>query len=86
MMENISQKYDLFSKCIFWYNFYTVYSAFTGEKVTHQQALNEITQILRTEGITAKNYDDIGMTSDEFDGFEIDTYNYDWHGNAILTL
>lgn len=76
--------YDLYSKLIFWYKFYCVYSGFTGERVSHQQALNEITQYLRNNGVTAATYDILEKTVTEYDNLEITGYNYDWNGINLL--
>lgn len=57
---------------------YGVYSAITGVFTSTQQAMNELTQQLRTNGLTANEYKALDLTADAYTGKNWTAYNYAW--------
>lgn len=57
---------------------YGVYSANTGVFTSVQQAMNELTQQLRTNGLTANEYKALDLTANAYTGKNWTAYNYAW--------
>ena len=58
---------------------YGVYSAITGVFTSTQQAMNELTQQLRENGLTANEYKALDLTADAYTGKNWTAYNYAWN-------
>lgn len=57
---------------------YGVYSAITGAFTSIQQAMNDLTQQLRTNGLTANEYKALDLTADAYTSKKWTAYNYAW--------
>lgn len=57
---------------------YGVYSAITGAFTSIQQAMNELTQQLRTNSLTANEYKELDLTADAYTSKKWTAYNYAW--------
>lgn len=53
-------------------------SPFTGEFVNVRQVVGDLTELHRTSGITARQYDDYDLTATEYDNLHLTAYVYSW--------
>ena len=66
-----------------WHKFiYGVYSAITGVFTSVQQAMNELTQQLRTNGLTANEYKALDLTASGYTAKNWTAYNYAWNSKT----
>ena len=66
-----------------WHKFiYGVYSAITGVFTSAQQAMNELTQQLRTSGLTANEYKALDLTANGYTAKNWTAYNYAWNSKT----
>lgn len=61
---------------------YGAYSAITGVFTSVQQAMNELTQQLRTNGLTASEYKALDLTADGYTAKNWTAYNYAWNSKT----
>lgn len=61
---------------------YGVYSAITGGFTSVQQAMNELTQQLRTNGLTANEYKALDLTATAYLAKDWTTYIYSWNSKT----
>lgn len=61
---------------------YGVYSAITGVFTSTQQAMNELTQQLRTSGLTANEYKALDLTANGYTAKNWTAYNYAWNSKT----
>ena len=61
---------------------YGVYSAVTGVFTSAQQAMNELTQQLRTSGLTANEYKALDLTANGYTAKNWTAYNYAWNSKT----
>lgn len=61
---------------------YGVYSAITGAFTSVQQVMNELTQQLRTNGLTANEYKALDLTADAYTSKNWTAYNYAWNSKT----
>lgn len=74
-------EYDLEGKLYLNKFFYIhhVFSGNTGELVRIKDAIFELWQLHRYDGLTAEEYDNLNLTAAEYDAKEETAYNYDWN-------
>lgn len=66
-----------------WHKFiYGVYSAITGVFTSAQQAMNELTQQLRENGLTANEYKALDLTANGYTAKNWTAYNYAWNSKT----
>lgn len=66
-----------------WHKFiYGVYSAITGVFTSAQQAMNELTQHLRENGLTANEYKALDLTANGYTAKNWTAYNYAWNSKT----
>ena len=63
-----------------------MYSPFTGEYVTLQTVITELSELHKDESgaITASEYDALELTASDYDDLLISAYDYDWIAKTIL--
>lgn len=61
---------------------YGVYSAITGAFTSVQQAMNELTQQLRTNGLTANEYKALDLTANDYTAKNWTAYQYAWESKS----
>ena len=61
---------------------YGVYSAITGVFTSTQQAMNELAQQLRTNGLTANEYKALDLTANAYTGKNWTAYDYAWNSKT----
>lgn len=61
---------------------YGAYSAITGVFTSVQQAMNELTQQLRTNGLTASEYKALDLIADGYTAKNWTAYNYAWNSKT----
>lgn len=61
---------------------YGVYSAITGVFTSVQQAMNELTQQLRTNGLTANEYKALDLTATAYLAKDWTAYIYSWNSKT----
>lgn len=90
-----AQTYDNFRLTAFGYDYFAkeyiyqdprfyMFSPWTGKKVFYQDVVMHLVELHRTNGITAKTYDDINLTAKTYDDKLISAYDYDWNGYTQL--
>ena len=76
----MAYRFDLYGYFLLFNYVWSLYSPFSGKKVTHQQAILELAQFNRVEGLTAQNYDGLNISAEEFINRIDSAYYYDWEG------
>ena len=61
---------------------YGVYSPITGVFTSTQQAMNELTQQLRTSGLTANEYKALDLTANDYTAKNWTAYQYAWESKS----
>lgn len=61
-----------------------VFNPIKGHITTLQEAVNDLYDLGRPYGITAKEYDDLELTASDYDGLEITALDYDLYATKIL--
>ena len=90
-----AQTYDNFHLTAFDYDYFAkeyiyqdprfyMFSPWTGKKVFYQDVVMHLVELHRTNGITAKAYDDLNLTAKTYDDKLISAYDYDWNGYTQL--
>lgn len=76
--------YDMYGLCELWsyLNVHRMHSVTTGEIVAIPAGVYQLTDKVRTNGITATAYDTLALTASGYDGKAVTAYNYDWSGVA----
>lgn len=76
----MAYRFDLYGYFLLFDYLWKLYSPFTGKKISHQQAILELAQFDRVDGLTAQNYDNLDITADDFINRITSAYSYDWEG------
>ena len=76
--------YDMYGLCELWsyLNVHRMHSVTTGEIVAIPAGVYQLTDKVRTNGLTATAYDTKELTASVYDGKGVTAYNYDWSGVA----
>lgn len=76
--------YDMYGLCELWnyLNVHRMHSVTTGEIVAIPAGVYQLTDKVRTGGLTATAYDTKELTASVYDGKAVTAYNYDWSGVA----
>lgn len=76
--------YDMYGLCELWsyLNVHRMHSVTTGEIVAIPAGVYQLTDKVRTNGLTATAYDTKELTASVYDGKAVTAYNYDWSGVA----
>lgn len=76
--------YDMYGLCELWsyLNVHRMHSVTTGEIVAIPAGVYQLTDKVRTNGLTASGYDAKELTASGYDGKAVTAYNYDWSGVA----
>lgn len=76
--------YDMYGLCELWsyLNVHRMHSVTTGEIVAIPAGVYQLTDKVRTSGLTATAYDAKELTASGYDGKAVTAYNYDWSGVA----
>lgn len=76
--------YDMYGLCELWsyLNVHRMHSVTTGEIVAIPAGVYQLTDKVRTNGLTATAYDTKELTAGGYDGKAVTAYNYDWSGVA----
>ncbi len=76
--------YDMYGLCELWsyLNVHRMHSVTTGEIVAIPAGVYQLTDKVRTGGLTATAYDTKELTASGYDGKDVTAYNYDWSGVA----
>ena len=76
--------YDMYGLCELWsyLNVHRMHSVTTGEIVAIPAGVYQLTDKVRTNGLTATAYDTKELTASGYDGKAVTAYNYDWSGVA----
>ena len=76
--------YDMYGLCELWsyLNVHRMHSVTTGEFVAIPAGVYQLTDKVRTGGLTATAYDTKELTASGYDGKAVTAYNYDWSGVA----
>lgn len=76
--------YDMYGLCELWsyLNVHRMHSVTTGEIVAIPAGVYQLTDKVRTGGLTATTYDTKELTASGYDGKAVTAYNYDWSGVA----
>jgi len=76
--------YDMYGLCELWsyLNVHRMHSVTTGEIVAIPAGVYQLTDKVRTNGITATAYDTLALTASGYDTKAVTAYNYDWSGVA----
>lgn len=76
--------YDMYGLCELWsyLNVHRMHSVTTGEIVAIPAGVYQLTDKVRTNGLTATAYDTKELTASGYDGKSVTAYNYDWSGVA----
>ena len=76
--------YDMYGLCELWsyLNVHRMHSVTTGEIVAIPAGVYQLTDKVRTGGLTATAYDTKELTASGYDGKAVTAYNYDWSGVA----
>ena len=61
-----------------------VYNPIKGHVTTLQEAINDLYDLGRPDGLTAREYDDLELTASEYDALEILAIDYDLYGRRIF--
>ena len=61
------------------------YSPLSGKVITLKDLVYSFTEILRTDAITAGEYDALELTAEEYANRSLTTYVYDWYGKTFLS-
>lgn len=61
-----------------------MFSPFRGVMETVKDVIYELTELVRSEAVTADYYDGLEMEASDYDGRLISAFNYDWHASAYL--
>lgn len=62
----------------------SMFSPFHGIMETVKDVIYELTELVRSEAVTADYYDGLQMAASEYDGRQISAFNYDWHASSYL--
>ena len=57
----------------------------SGKVITLKDLVYGFTEILRTEAITAAEYDALELTVEDYENRSLTAYVYDWYGKPFLT-
>ena len=76
----MAYRFDLYGYFLLFNYVWSLYSPFSGKKVTHQQAILELAQFNRVEGLTAQSYDGLNISAEQFINRIDSAYCYDWEG------
>lgn len=90
-----AEKYDGFKLTAIEYDYYAKeriysdpvlypFSPWTGQRVFYQEILYKLVDYHRTNGITAKQYDDKKLTAQSYDSLSITAFEYDWNGHTVI--
>lgn len=60
------------------------YSPFSGVVKSVIDIIYEIAGYLRSDSLSASEYDAKGLTATDYDSRSVTAYNYDWHGKSVL--
>lgn len=63
---------------------YLIISPSTGDKVTHQFAINQLYDFWQWGSYPAQEFDNLDFTTEEIDNKEISAYNFDFHLKRFL--
>ena len=76
--------YDMYGLCELWsyLNVHRMHSVTTGEIGAIPAGGDQLTDKVRTNGLTATAYDTKELTAGGYDGKAVTAYNYDWSGVA----
>ena len=76
--------YDMYGLCELcsYLNVHRMHSVTTGEIVAIPAGVYQLTDKVRTSGLTATAYDTKELTASGYDGKAVTAYNYDWSGVA----
>ena len=76
--------YDMYGLCELWsyLNVHRMHSVTPGEIVAIPAGVYQLTDKVRTGGLTATAYDTKELTASGYDGKAVTAYNYDWSGVA----
>ena len=76
--------YDMYGLCELWsyLNVHRMHSVTTGEILAIPAGVYQLTDKVRTSGLTATAYDTKELTASGYDGKAVTAYNYDWSGVA----
>ena len=76
--------YDMYGLCELWsyLNVHRMHSVTTGEIVAIPAGVYQLTDKVKTNGLTATAYDTKELTASGYDGKAVTAYNYDWSGVA----
>lgn len=62
-----------------------MYSPFTGEYVTLQTVILELSYLHQSDTLTAEEYDLKDLAAEDYDLLELTAYDYDWHGKSLIS-
>lgn len=80
------EQFERWSKWYFDYkNQYLITSPTTGEKVTHQVAINELYNYWQNGSYTAGEWDELNVTAGEVEEKNITAYNFDFHCRRFIS-
>lgn len=62
------------------YDLPLMYNPFTGERDTIFNVVSALTNAVRTNALTANEYDALNLTANQYDSLNLSAYVYDWQG------
>lgn len=64
---------------------FIMYFPETGLKRNYKDVIYWLSELHRTDGLTAQEYDALELTANEYDGKDLSAYQYDWSARNLLT-